>query len=231
MKQLILKSDEVVSTIAKLGLRIKDRFPQSDLAEVCDRLHDRAKVTGSTVEWISRPNYFMRTAIVLVIAALLLVLAYSISQFDFQTTTLTVADFVQITEAALNEIVLIGAGIIFLVTFETRRKRKRVIKAANTLRSLAHIIDAHQLTKDPDRNTTISIPTEHSPKHELTDYELGRYLDYCTEMLSLTAKLGFLYVQNFDDPVANDAVNNLETLTTGMARKIWQKIIILISRK
>jgi len=71
------------------------------------------------------------------------------------------------------------------------------------------------------------MPTPNSPRQELSRYELGRYLNYCSEMLSLAGKLGFLYVQNFHDPVANDSVNNLEDLTTGLSRKIWQKIIIL----
>jgi hypothetical protein len=34
-------------------------------------------------------------------------------------------------------------------------------------------------------------------------------------------------VQKFDDPVALAAVNEVEDLTTGLSRKIWQKIMIL----
>jgi hypothetical protein len=34
-------------------------------------------------------------------------------------------------------------------------------------------------------------------------------------------------VQKFDDPVALVAVNEVEELTTGLSRKIWQKIMIL----
>jgi len=33
-------------------------------------------------------------------------------------------------------------------------------------------------------------------------------------------------VQNFDDPVTLAAVNEVENLTNGLARKIWQKIMI-----
>jgi hypothetical protein len=33
-------------------------------------------------------------------------------------------------------------------------------------------------------------------------------------------------VQNFDDPVTLGAVNEVETLTNGLSRKIWQKIMI-----
>ena len=58
-------------------------------------------------------------------------------------------------------------------------------------------------------------------------YELGRYLDYCSEMLSLISKLGYLYTEDFNDPEAMRAVNELENFCTGLSRKIWQKIMIL----
>ena len=61
----------------------------------------------------------------------------------------------------------------------------------------------------------------------MTTFELSRYLDYCAEMLSLTGKVAALYVQEFDDAVAVAAVNDVEQLTTGMSRKIWQKLMIL----
>ena len=57
--------------------------------------------------------------------------------------------------------------------------------------------------------------------------QLGRYLDYCSEMLSLTSKLAALYVQRFDDSVVLQAVNEVESLTNGLSRKVWQKITIL----
>lgn len=49
--------------------------------------------------------------------------------------------------------------------------------------------------------------------------------------LSLTSKVAFLFVQRFDDPVSVGAVNDLENLTTGLSRKIWQKISILNSAR
>jgi hypothetical protein len=36
-------------------------------------------------------------------------------------------------------------------------------------------------------------------------------------------------IDEFDDPVALAAVNEVEELTTGLSRKIWQKIIIINS--
>ena len=154
-------------------------------------------------------------------------LVTSLLQLKFEKEGVTLVDFVQMTEAAVNELVLVGAGIITLVTYENRRKRHRVIEAANRLRSIAHVVDAHQLTKDPDRLSRIHISTPHSPSENIDAFGLGRYLDYCSEMLALIGKLGFLFVQDFHDPVATSAVNDLENLTTDLSRKIWQKIIIL----
>jgi hypothetical protein len=61
----------------------------------------------------------------------------------------------------------------------------------------------------------------------MSEFELTRYLDYCSEMLSLTGKLAALYMQNARDPVIISAVNEIEDLSTSLARKIWQKIMIL----
>ncbi|MCP4151995.1 MAG: hypothetical protein GY757_29910 [bacterium] len=61
----------------------------------------------------------------------------------------------------------------------------------------------------------------------MTKYQLARYLDYCSELLSLTSKVGFLYIQHFNDPISVNAVNELENLTTGLSRKVWQKIMII----
>jgi hypothetical protein len=61
----------------------------------------------------------------------------------------------------------------------------------------------------------------------MTEFELIRYLDYCSEMLSLTGKLAALYMQDMRDPVIIESVNEIEDLTTSLSRKIWQKIMVL----
>ena len=72
--------------------------------------------------------------------------------------------------------------------------------------------------------------TKSSPARTLTPRQLGRYLDYCTEMLSLTGKIAALYADGFDDPEALDAVTDLEALTNALQHKIWQKVMLLESR-
>jgi hypothetical protein len=61
----------------------------------------------------------------------------------------------------------------------------------------------------------------------MTSFELNRYLDYCSEALALISKIAALYVQGFQDPVLLDAVDDVEDLSAGFSRKIWQKITIL----
>ena len=84
----------------------------------------------------------------------------------------------------------------------------------------------HQLTKDPSLVLGRDHDTAASPKREMTAFELGRYLDYSSEMLSLAGKVAALYAQDLDDP---EAVNDIEMLATNLSRKIWQKIAILQS--
>ena len=60
----------------------------------------------------------------------------------------------------------------------------------------------------------------------MTPFQLTRYLDYCSELLAILAKIGALYVQRFADPATLSAVNEIEVLTNGLARTIWQKIVV-----
>ena len=55
----------------------------------------------------------------------------------------------------------------------------------------------------------------------------GLALDYCGEALALISKIAALYVQRFQDTVLLDAADDVEDLTAGLSRKIWQKITIL----
>jgi len=136
------------------------------------------------------------------------------------------AVFLQSSQAIQN-VVFLGLAVLFLANVETRIRRRRTLSAIHELRSIAHIVDMHQLTKDPDQVLAEGAATASSPQRRMTRFELSRYLDYCAELLSLTSKVAALYVQDFQDPVVLQAVNEVETLTTGLSSKIWQKIMIL----
>ena len=65
----------------------------------------------------------------------------------------------------------------------------------------------------------------------MNEFQLARYLDYCSEMLALTSKLAALYAARSRDSDVIDAVNDVEMLTSDLGRKIWQKITILSQLK
>jgi hypothetical protein len=89
----------------------------------------------------------------------------------------------------------------------------------------------HQLTKDPSQYIAGATETASSPARTMTAFELTRYLNYCSEMLSLTNKLAAVYAQHLPDSVVIEAVNDIETLTTNLSSKIWQKITIIDAAK
>jgi hypothetical protein len=133
-------------------------------------------------------------------------------------------------EAAMNIVVLLGASLFFLTSLELRMKRHRALRDLHVFRSLAHVVDMHQLTKDPSSVGEQGPATASSPRHNMSKFELTRYLDYCSEMLSLINKLAAIYAQNLPDAIVIDAVNDIEELTTSLSSKIWQKITILDMR-
>lgn len=222
-----LDSEKIIGTIERLCSRIDERFPSSGLGRVCKELLTIARESQQRSAWIAKPQKSLRilvgVLIALIVGVLVLVLANSTlppNGFDFVV-------LLQVSEAGINVFIIIGAAILFLITSEVRIKRSRALKAIHELRALAHVIDMHQLTKDPDRFPIREAAT--TMTQSLTPAQIVRYLDYCSEMLSLIGKLAALYVQKFDDPVALGAVNEVEELTTGLSRKIWQKIMIVNS--
>jgi hypothetical protein len=137
------------------------------------------------------------------------------------------SEFFQGLEALINDAIFAGIAVYFLLGWETRRKRNGVLHAFHTLRSLAHIVDMHQLTKDPEHVLSNAPRTLSSPERVLTPFELNRYLDYASEMLAIIGKLAALYVQDFDDPVVLNAASDVQDLTVNLSRAIWQKIMVL----
>jgi len=222
-----LNPEHITRTIAQLRDRIQERFPGSGLGKVAEELQRIGNEAVARAQWISSPLLPLRIAIGLLVTLLAVVILLSLTHLNITKMWESFADFVQAVDAGINDIVFFGIAIFFLVTLEGRVKRRRALKAIHELRSLAHIIDMHQLTKDPEIILTGGPATKSSPKRAMTTFEMSRYLDYCSEMLSLIGKVAALYAQRFNDPVALSAVDEIEDLTTGLSRKVWQKIMLI----
>ena len=221
---------KVIETIDVLRHRITERFPGAGLGEVCAELLVLAGENSARAEKIASRNMPLRAAIFVLLAAGVASVAWIVLLFPTMSATAdNVYSVLQGIEAAANLTVLIGAAVFFLTRIEERLKRRAALRALHELRSIVHVIDMHQLTKDPSAVVKVAGNTPSSPARTLSRFEVTRYLDYCSEMLSLTSKVAVLFAQGFPDSTVTEAVSDIERIAAGLAQKIWQKIIILES--
>ncbi len=226
-KALALDPAKIVGTVEALSRRIEERFPNSGLSRVCRQLLDIAHQAKARAGWIAQPIVGLRIGAWMLAAIIVAGLVGTFMQLPLRRQDFEFTQTIQLLESGINDVVFVAVAIFFLATLETRIKRNRALKAIHELRVIAHIIDMHQLTKDPERLFSPGPETSSSPRRAMSPFEMTRYLDYCSEMLSLTGKVAALYIQDFDDPIALASVNEIENLTTGLSRKIWQKLMIV----
>jgi hypothetical protein len=222
-----LNADKIEQTIEKLQKRIEERFPGRGLGKLCAELLTIAREDRERLSWMARPNFWLRSGVALILALGVVAVVWILTSVGSLRVSNETFDAIQGVEAILNIVALAGAAIWFLLNLESNMRREQVLADLHELRSIAHVVDMHQLTKDPTTMPEGLHETASSQPHEMTEFELMRYLDYCSEMLALTGKLAALYMQDTRDPVVIQAVNEIEELTGNLSRKIWQKIMIL----
>ncbi len=218
---------EITETVATLHKRIQERFPDANLVRVCGGLVEVSRKAVLRTAWIREPILSLRIGVsVLILAFVGILLGLGLGAAPAVSAG-NLSDFLQSTEAVLSSMVILGAVAFFLVTLEQRVKRMRALNALHELRDMAHIVDMHQLTKDPVPPAETRPDTESSPYRGMSPFELSRYLDYCSEMLALTSKIGALYGNDLNDPVVLAGIDGLQGLIDGLTQKIWYKLTII----
>ena len=232
-----LDASKIIATLDRLERRIVERFPDSSLRRVSREISASARQTCDTAESLGKPHWPLRVAAYVLIVALIIAAVGALGALVARVATEeasgfgSVTDLAQGIEATVNDAIFLGVAIYFILSWERRAKRRVALRALHQLRSLAHVVDMHQLTKDPDRLLHSQPDTASSPERTMTSDQLGRYLDYCSELLSLLGKLAALFPQRFDDNVVLEAASDIENLTIGLSRKVWQKITVLQSQR
>ncbi|MDH3740308.1 MAG: hypothetical protein OER56_01810 [Hyphomicrobiales bacterium] len=225
--KMTLDADKIIATVDILAQRIGERFPDAGLCRVAKDFTLVARKARGDAADLGKANWRLRLMTLAVLAFGLTLFGFVVTELRFNAPLREVGTLVQILEPAANIAILVALGIAFIVRMEGRWKRKNALVSLHSLRSLIHVIDMHQLTKDPSVLLGGIEPTASSPERLMNRIELQRYLDYCSEMLSLSGKLAALYNQSIQDEVVIQTVNELEALSTNLTRKIWQKIMIL----
>jgi len=224
-----LRAAAVIETIDQLEARIGVRFPDSSLKAVCGELAAHARTVSERARRIGSPYLFLRFLMAASILATMSAGGWMVwrargerLEIGRELAGLTVG-----LDAAVHLILVAGAVVWTLLSLERRLKRSRTLGDLYRLRSFAHIVDMHQLTKDPTAILSPGPVTPASPRREMNQFQLTRYLDYCSELLSLIGKLAALYGEYTRDPQVVDAIHSVEDLCGNLSRKIWQKITIL----
>jgi hypothetical protein len=222
-----LNADKIEQTLEKLHKRIEERFPGRGLGKLCAELLTIAREDRERLSWMARPNFWLRAGVGLILVLGVAGVLWIVSSVGSLRVSNETFDAIQGVEAILNIVALAGAAIWFLLNLESNMRREQVLADLHELRSIAHVVDMHQLTKDPTTMMSAYTETASSERDTMNEFQLVRYLDYCSEMLALTGKLAALYMQDTRDPVIIETVTEIEDLTTNLSRKIWQKIVIV----
>lgn len=232
-----LEASVILDNLELLERRIRERFPQRSLGDTCREMTDTARETSVRVANACRPHIGLRVGVGVVIGVVALGAAALVVKvwpplFAIMTSGADEAGLsaAAILESIVNLGLLAALGVWSLVSLEARLRRRTVLAYLHELRRFAHVIDMHQLNKDPVAISDPTFATPSSPVRDMSEYDLSRYLDYCSEMLSLIGKLAALYSENAEDPEIVAAASDIETLTTNMGRKIWQKISLISVR-
>jgi hypothetical protein len=215
---------KILMTAELLERRVRERFPDRGLAQVALEVTALARGIRAEVTILTPPIWWLRAFVALIVLAGAGVFVWVGSILPLQDVGQDAIGSVEGIEAAINTALLTGLGLVALVRLEARVKRQRVARGLHGLRSIIHVIDMHQLTKDPVTLSPDFTPTETSPARDLDAVGMSRYLDYCSELLALTGKLAALYSQAVPDEGVAQAVTDIELLGSSLSRKIWLKI-------
>jgi hypothetical protein len=223
-----LDAGRIIATLETLERRIGERFPNSGLAKISGELTGIARQTTERIAGIARPYIGLRLLLGVVLAAGLACIAWLVLFALRMEASSELTNVMQGADAGVSLLIVLGGSALYLSTLESRWRRDQALKALHEFRSIVHVIDMHQLTKDP---SAFGAPrTSSSPDRSMTVPQLLRYLGYCSELLSLAGKVAALYADKLRDPVVIDAVGDIERLTTDLSQKIWQKIELFQQR-
>lgn len=224
-----LDPGHILATLQKLHFRIEERFPGSGLGKVAAELNQVAVILVQLVQKLPAPIWSIRLLTMMAIG-LLIGLAVWLGTLTVRYIPAGESGLMEVlqgAESATNEVIFLALAILFFATLENRIKRKAALNSLHRLRSFAHVVDMHQLTKDPSHLIENDLETKYPASRKMTAKELTHYLDFCSELLAINSKLAALHVQYLKDTEVQKTVNEVEMLSHELSNKIWQKIMIL----
>jgi hypothetical protein len=222
---IIIEHKKIEDALLNISNRIGARFPNSNLYTLSKELKKTLDSINSKIIEVAKPKWSIRIVLTSFVILSVFLIFLFIKFFIKKNHDSDIYNIIQGVEAALNSFVLIGASFYFMFKLEERMKEKVILKQINNLRMHIHMIDMYQLGKDPLANPEMS--TNFSNKNKLSNFEMGRYFNYCCELLSITSKMAVLFANENSSERISEAIYEIEILSSTLNRKIWQKIAML----
>jgi hypothetical protein len=220
----------VIETARRLRDRIGARFPDRGIHRVAQELAALTEQVADTSAGTRRRSRLVRAGsrAMIVVVVLVAVVAFGFAvESAFTEAPDNGLDWLPLIESAVNDIVFVAIAVVVLHSVPERVQRADLLAKLHRLRSLAHIIDMHQLTKEPESLRDAFAGSLDDTGVDLTPEQVEYYLEYCTELLSIVSKAAALCAEESQDDVVLTTVSTIESLTLGMSRKVWQKILVL----
>ena len=176
-----LSAAPVQEMVVQLEHRIAARFPDRGLRGVARDLTLMAGEVADNALETQRRLRSVRVAArglsLVVVVATVAVLAVALRD-AVRAGALSTFEWVPLVESIINDLVFAAIAVYFLYALPGRLARERLLTQLHRLRSLAHIVDMHQLTKDPERLRPGFRPTAESvdPGLSRDDRALSRLL-------------------------------------------------------
>ena len=124
----------------------------------------------------------------------------------------------QMTEPILGTIFFLGTIAILAWGFIGLLRRNAALNKLHKLRSVAHVIHSHQLKK------SIRVEGQPATQDSLTLDQLKKYVECCSDLLAVVAKLAALKAQDVNDPVVLDASDRIERLAHDLSEDMRRKV-------
>ena len=230
-----LQAEKIEKAISELEQGIHEILPGRKIGDVCHELREVAR-EAHTKSLRNKSSSFTRNKLLklFLIAALILIvtslITFGLSYFLREILTslgrnIGIEEGLQMTDTAITLLLPSIAYIFYRLKDNIKTYRTEVLNDLHKLRMLSHIIDVKQLNKTPDWIDWKEEKNKHDRK--LNARQIAFYLEFCSQMQSLIGKIAVLYIRDVNDPALITAVNEIETLTTGLSRKTWQKLMLM----
>jgi hypothetical protein len=219
---------KLMDTIERVVAQIETEFPRADLLQVGRSVLEQARKAEARSSLIQKTNPWLRIGIVLVLALGFTAAFFVVQKIRRFPDTGDLFVIFQGLEAVLNVVILSGAAVFSIVTIETRWQRKAALKEINATISLIHVVDMHQLGKHAIIAEMRSATQDDLLKDGYyTLAQINRYFDFCSELMSLAAKITLIYEEKLADTVITDAATAAAQLATALSNETYQKMILM----